>query len=321
MLVLFAVSTGWPAVSLALTRHQLATLVVQTSEFPVVGGVSGVLGTALHDPTARLLYRREGEVDGYLIDAAGEPAQPHAELTPLVRGADTVAYLDHAAPLAGHEGAVIAQVARLSLDHERLHAVGAAQLRELRESRARIVAAADLERRHLERNLHDGGQQRLVSLALGLQLAELSAGSAGPRTQALLAAARTEVAEALGDLRGIARGLYPRELADEGLASALETFAENDPTPVHLDSHLPERLPHTVESAAYFAVAHFLGTTEFDPWAERSVRAWLGGGCLHIQISGSRTADLTPAADRVGALGGSVQRVGIGSIRIGLPCA
>jgi hypothetical protein len=309
-------------VSLALTRHKLAKLVVQTSEFPIAGGVSRVLGTALHDPTIRLLYPRDSEVDGYLIDAGGEPAQPHAELTQLIRGADTVAYLDHAAPLAGNEGTVIAQVARLSLDHERLHAVRAAQLRELRESRVRIVAAADHERRRLERDLHDGGQQRLVSLALGLQLAELTAGPAGSKAKNLLAAARAEVAEAVADLRAIARGLYPRELADEGLESALETFAENDPTPVELDSDIPERLPHAVESAAYFTVVHFLGTTDFDPLPGRAIRAWLERACLHVQVSGSsRTADLTPVADRIGALGGSVERLGIGSIRIGLPCA
>jgi DNA-binding NarL/FixJ family response regulator/signal transduction histidine kinase len=231
LLLLLAVATGWPALSLALTRRRVAELVVQASAVPPIGGLGRVLGEALHDPTTRLLYRRQGENDEYLIDADGNPAQPSAQLTPLIRGADTVAYLDHGEPLLDHEGAVIAQVARLSLDHERLHAERTAQLRELRESRVRIVAAADRERRRLERDLHDGGQQRLASLALGLQLAELGrTPTDGSRTGTLLSEARTEVDAALAELRAIARGLYPRELADEGLESALETVAESDPT-------------------------------------------------------------------------------------------
>jgi signal transduction histidine kinase len=322
LLVLLAIATGWPALSLALTRQRVAELVVQASAVPPIGGLGRVLGEALHDPTTRLLYRRQGENEKYLIDADGDPAQPSAQLTPLIRGADTVAYLDRREPILDHEGAVIAQVARLSLDHERLHAERAAQLRELRASRVRIVAAADRERRRLERDLHDGAQQRLVSLALGLQLAELApAAVESSRPISLLADAATGVATALAELRAIARGLYPRELADEGLESALETFAESDPTPVELDCDLPDRLPQAVEAAAYFTVDHLLATPSYQPAAERAIRAWQEGNQLHIELVGSRrTDDLTTAEDRVGALGGTVQRIGAESIRIVLPC-
>jgi signal transduction histidine kinase len=322
LLLLLALATGWPVLSLALTRQRVAELVVQASAVPPIGGLGGVLGEALHDPTTRLLYPRQSENDEYLIDANGNPAQPSALLTPLIRGADTVAHLDHGEPLLDHEGAVIAEVARLSLDHERLHAERTAQLRELRASRVRIVAAADRERRRLERDLHDGGQQRLVSLALGLQLAELAPAAAGSSQPiSLLADAATEVATALAELRAIARGLYPRELADEGLQSALETFAESDPTPVELDCDLPDRLPQAVEAAAYFTVAHLLATPSYEPATERAIRAWQKGNQLHIELTGSRrTDDLTVAEDRVGALGGTVQRIGAGLIRIALPC-
>jgi len=218
-----------------------------------------------------------------------------------------------------HEAAVIAQVARLSLDHERLHAERAAQLRELRASRDRMVAAADRERRRLERDMHDGAQQQLVSLALSIQLAELAPGDGSRKT--FLPEAQTEVGAALTALRGIARGLYPRELADEGLESALETFAESDPTPVDLNCDLPDRLPHAVEAAAYFTVAHFLATPLYEPTAERAIRAWQEDGQLHIELAGGRrTDDLTMAEDRVGALGGTVECIGIGLIRIVLPC-
>ena len=194
-------------------------------------------------------------------------------LTPLTRGATTVAYLDHHAPLLDPDTAVIAQVAQLSLDNERLHAERTAQLRELRASRVRIVAAADRERRRLERDLHDGAQQRLVSLALGIRLTE---GMTPPRRSArqrcILADAETEVAAALTALRTIARGLFPRELADEGLEAALETFAETDPTPVDLELDLPDRAPSAVESAAFFAVAHLLATSAYDPTPGRAIR-------------------------------------------------
>ena len=274
LLLLLALATGWPALSLVLTRQRVAGLVVQASAVPPIGGLGRTLGEAVHDPTVRLLYRRQGENEGYLIDADGNPAQPSAQLTPLVRGADTVAYLDHGDPLLDHEGDVIAQVARLSLDHERLHAERTAQLRELRASRVRIVAAADRERRRLERDLHDGAQQRLVSLALALQLAELAPAAAKSSHPPLsLADAATEVAAALAELRAIARGLYPRELADEGLASALETFAESDPTPVELDCDLSNRLPQAVEAAAYFTIATSWGRRRTNPrQIGRSVR-------------------------------------------------
>jgi signal transduction histidine kinase len=322
LLLLLALATGWPALSLALTRQRVAELVVQASAVPPIGGLGRVVGEALHDPTTRLLYRRQGESDEYLIDAEGRPAQPSAQVTPLIRGADIVAYLDHGEPLLDHEGAVIAEVARLSLDHERLHAERTAQLRELRASRVRIVAAADRERRGLERDLHDGAQQRLVSLALGLRLAELAPAAAeSSQPVSLVADAATDVATALAELRAIARGLYPRELADEGLESALETFAESDPTPIELDCDLADRLPQAVEAAAYFAIAHLLATPSYEPATGRAIRAWQEGNQLHIELTGSRrTDDLTMAEDRVGALGGTVQRIGAGLIRIVLPC-
>jgi signal transduction histidine kinase len=322
LVLLLALGTGWPALSLALTRRRVAELVVQASAVPPIGGLGQVLGEVLHDPTARLLYRRQSENHDHPIDADGNPAQPSAQLTPLIRGADTVAYLDHGKPILDHQGSVIAQVARLSLDHERLHAERTAQLRELRASRVRIVTAADRERRRLERDLHDGGQQRLVSLALGIQLAQVApAPPVSSRPISLLAEAGAEVVTALAELRTIARGLYPRELADEGLESALETFAESDPTPVELDCDVPDRLPRAVEAAAYFTIAHLLATPSYEAAAGRAIRAWQEGNQLHIELAGSRrTDDLTMAEDRVGALGGTVRRIGGGLIRIVLPC-
>ena len=116
LLILLSLATGWPALSLALRRQRLARLVVQASAVPPIGGLGRALGAVLHDPTARLLYPRDGTADHDLIDADGAPAHQQAMLTPLTRGATTVAYLDHHAPLLDADSAVIAQVARLSLE-------------------------------------------------------------------------------------------------------------------------------------------------------------------------------------------------------------
>jgi signal transduction histidine kinase len=321
LLILLSLSTGWPALSLALTRQRLARLVVQASAVPSVGGLGSALATVLHDPAARLLYPRDGGGEHDLIDAEGAPARAQAELTALTRGARTVAYLDHQVSLLESDTAAIAHVAQLSLDNERLHAESAAQLRDLRASRVRIVAAADRERRRLERDLHDGAQQRLVSLALGIRLEGMApAHATGSNRAAVLAEAETEVAAALAELRNIARGLFPRELADEGLEAALETFAETDPTPVGLDLHLPERAPSAVESAAFFAVTQLLATSTYVPAPGREVRVRRRGEHVELALRGTRDDDLTSVEDRVGALGGTVDRVGAGTVRIELPC-
>jgi signal transduction histidine kinase len=326
LLLMLCFAAGWPAIALTRTRHRLAHLVVEASAVPPIGGLGRVISTVLQDPTARLLYPQRDATQGEmtereLIDADGGRVEPRAELTPLTRGSDTVAYLDHRSPLLDHDTALIAQVARLSLDNERLHAERAAQLRELRASRVRIVEEADRERRRLERDLHDGAQQRLVSLALGLRLADVADERPGSPAATVLAEAEAEVAAALTALRAIARGLYPRELADEGLAAALETFAESDPTPVDIELDLLARARSDVESAAYFAVAHFLATPAYEPGSGRAIRAWQEGEQLYLDLAGSRrTDDLTLAEDRVGALGGTVQLIDTGSIRIELPC-
>jgi len=327
LLLMLCLAAGWPAIALTRTRHRLAHLVVQTSAVPPIGGLGRVIGTVLQDPTARLLYPQRDTTQGdmterELIDPDGGRAEPHAELTPITRGSDIVAYLDHCSPLLDHDTALIAQVARLSLDNERLHAERIARLHELRASRVRIVDEADRERRRLERDLHDGAQQRLVSLALGLRLADVADERPDSPAATVLAEAEAEVAAALTALRAIARGLYPRELADEGLAAALETFAESDPTPVDLELDLPARVRSDVESAAYFAVAHFLATPVYEPGSGRAIRAWQEGEQLYLHLAGSmRIDDVTPAEDRVGALGGAVQLIDTGSIRIELPCA
>ena len=132
------------------------------------------------------------------------------------------------------------------------------QEEELRASRARIVQAGDAERRRLERNLHDGAQQRLVSVALGLRLAQTRLPDDATAAAELLGRASEELTVGLEDLRELARGLHPAILSDRGLGAALEALATRAPVPVELDGVPTERLPPPVEAAAYYVVAESL---------------------------------------------------------------
>jgi signal transduction histidine kinase len=324
LLILVALGTGWSFVRRRLTRSALARLVVDAAGMSAPGGLDKSLGAALADDSLRVLYPID---NGRWVDSAGRPVQPDRSqsLTRLVRGDDTIALLAHRRGALDEDGVAdeIAGAGALALDHERLQAQQRAQLGDLRASRARIVAAADGERRRLERDLHDGAQQSLVALSLAIRLAQLRVDDrAGPDTSARLDAAQAEVTAALAELRTVARGLYPRELADEGLTAALETLAETSPTPVTVDSRVDERLPQPVESAAYFAVAHRMAAAA----GPASVSAGRTGDRLVIEIEdGGPPGDLVTVEDRVGALAGTVTTHAVeGSgtrIRVELPCA
>jgi PAS domain S-box-containing protein len=197
----------------------------------------------------------------------------------------------------------------------RLHAELQARLEELAASRARIVAAGDVERRRLERNLHDGAQQRLVALSLSLRLALQKLDSDPAATRDALAEAGDELAVALDELRELARGLHPAILSDRGLRAAVEMLAGRVPVPVEVD--VPdERLPESVEAAAYYLIAEAL--TNVTKYAEASaVRIRLaasdGNVVLEVSDDGVGGADPTTGsglrglADRVEALGGSLE--------------
>jgi signal transduction histidine kinase len=126
---------------------------------------------------------------------------------------------------------------------------------KLAGSRARIVEAGDSERRRLERNLHDGAQQRLVSLALQLRMVEGGLEANPDRARQDLTAAREQLGHALEELRELARGIHPAILTDGGLAPALSALAHRAPLPVEIDDVPDERLPEPVEAAAYYLIA------------------------------------------------------------------
>jgi signal transduction histidine kinase len=207
----------------------------------------------------------------------------------------------------------VGSAAGLALENERLQAELRAQLEELRDSRARIVDAGDTARRRLERNLHDGAQQRLVALSVALGLAETKLDSDPEKAAALLAAARAELALALEELREIARGLHPAVLSDHGLEPAIYSLMHRLPLPVELTFDVAERLAPALEVASYYVIAESL--TNVAKYAQAShatieVRALGDRLLLEVRDDGVGGADHTAGSgllglqDRVAALGG-----------------
>jgi len=216
------------------------------------------LARALGDPTLDVAYRLD---DGRYVDAAGRPIElpqrADRAVTVVSIGGEEIAALVHDPALLDEPALVesVRATAALVLENERLAAEVRSQLAEVRASRGRIVAAADAERRRIERNLHDGAQQRLVTLSVALGLEA----SRADRTAAdVLSRAQDEVEQAIGELRELARGIHPTLLRDDGLTAAVEALARRAPLPVTVESSARDRLPDLVELAAYFVVSEAL---------------------------------------------------------------
>jgi signal transduction histidine kinase len=327
-----------------LLRSRLAVaavghLVVELGSSPPPGRIRDALAETLHDPSLTLAYRvpdREGWVDpdGGPLDLPD--ARSGRALTVLERGGDAVAALIHDRSLENDPTlvAAVAGAAALAIENDRLQAEIRARLAEVRESRARLVTVADQERQRLERDLHDGAQQRLVALALTLsRVAErLDGGQEG--TRELLADGERQLRTALEELRRLAAGIRPAILSDAGLGAALESLAENAPLPVTLSATVDRRLPDQVEAAAYFAACEALTNAAKHAHARAvTISARVEDGRLLLAVSddgdgGARLAGgsgLRGLVDRVSALDGRLtlrSPVGGGThLEVELPCA
>ena len=203
---------------------------------------------------------------------------------------------------------------------------------ELRSSRVRLVRAGDEARRRLERNLHDGAQQRLVSLSLALRLAHARLRDAPEEAERLLAGASEELAQALEELRELARGIHPAVLSERGLSAALEALAGRAPVPVGVTVP-PDRLPPAVEAAAYYVISEALANVAKYAEAsavEISVTRQNGRAVIEVADDGVGGADptrgsgLSGLVDRVEALDGVLKvesEPGAGTrIRAEFPC-
>jgi signal transduction histidine kinase len=243
----------------------------------------------------------------------------------IARGERTLALVVHDPVLVDEPELerALGSAAKLSVENEALRAEALAQLHDLSASRTRIVEAGDSARRHLERNLHDGAQQRLLALSYDLRLAR--AGAARDRDEelvALLDTAGHETTTALDELRELAHGIYPAILTEAGLAAALATLADEAPLPVELGHVTPVRQTPAVETTAYVTVAQAIEDAARRGATFVDVRAGLDDGRLVVVVEDDgapRSTRLLQLEDRVGALGGTLE-VGVTTVHAELPC-
>ncbi|SRR6266851_582371 len=307
-------------------RRAVARIAASLDEAPAPGSLQSALVAALRDPELQIAYWLPGRQS--YVDASGqavpEPvAVPGGAVTRLTRNGRTIAAVSHSGAAPGIESQ-IGPAIRLGLENERLQAELLAQIEELRASRARIVETADAERRELERNLHDGAQQRLLALSYEIRLACASAREDGDAPAGMaLAKAAGETQGVLGELRDLAHGIYPAVLAEAGIAPALASLADTAPLPVEILQAGHRRYPAPAEAAAYFAVAEALDDAARRNADHATVIVAHEGGRLVVTVEDNGPGHPSPmvaTTDRVGALGGSVS-VGPALCRAEIPCA
>ena len=319
-----------------LAKAGVGELLVQLRANPTPD-LRELLAQALRDPTLSLIYWLPQY--GSWADQDGNPAalpKPDSgrQVTLVKQNGEQVAALVYDAGL-GEEPELVQAVsaaAGIALENGRLEAELKARLQELQGSRTRVVEAQQNERRRLERNLHDGAQQRLVALALELGLLAERANS-DAATQTRLKNARSEVAQSLTELRDIARGLHPAVVSGHGLAVALESLVAASPLDVHLKTDGLPRLAEPLEVAAYYVVSEAL--TNAAKHAQASsvlVEVGVSDDTLIVEIvddgiggaDSERGTGLRGLADRIEALNGRLRiwsAPGHGTrVRAELPC-
>ena len=300
-----------------LARGMVAGLVVELGTQSPSDDLRDALARALGDPSLELAYWFPAE--RCYVDGDGRPVElPDADsarrATFVERYGQPIAALLHD-PVLEHDAELVSSVcaaASLALENERLQAELRARLVELQASRARLVEATDAERRRIERDLHDGTQQRLVSIAMSLGLLE-SKLPEHATTQPLVRETREALSVAMAELRELTHGINPPLLTERGLAAALDELCRRAALPTHLDLALDRRVPDQIESAAYFVASEALANAaKHSHGSEVRVAAADDGSYLTVQVSddgigGATTtggSGLRGLADRVEALGG-----------------
>ena len=301
-----------------LARGAVAGLVVELGEPSAVVGLTEALSRALGDPSLSLGYWFPAE--SRYVDPDGKPVElpgpgEDRRSTVVERGGQPVAVLIHD-PALEHNAELVDSVcaaAGLTLENERLQAELRARLAELQASRARLVEATEAERRRIERDLHDGTQQRLVSIAMSLGLLEAKLPANPGQARPIVRETREALAAALDELRDLTQGIHPTILAERGLPVALDELCHRAALPAHLQLDLGCRLPDQIESAAYFVVSEALtNAAKHSHGSEVRVKAACAGGLLTVEVAddgiGGAAAGagsgLRGLADRVEALGG-----------------
>ena len=290
------------AVRRRLVRREIAELARDTS-YGTGAGLTASLARAFDDPELQVGYPI---ADGTVVDADGRLIPLAETAIRIVRGDEVVALVSSPAgvPEASLERE-LGPAGKLSLANERLRAEELARLRELSELRHRIVATGDATRRRLERDLHDGAQQRLLALTFDLRVAIAHAESAGEGdTAMLLQSALEDVTSAMIELREVAHGIFPTVLTTSGLVAAVETLADSQPLTLTLGLDAHRRFPPDVETAAYAVISE---STE-DALGPVRVEIAEDGAELMIAVDDAPwSGGIVSIEDRVGALGGTVE--------------
>jgi signal transduction histidine kinase len=304
-----------------MARGAVADLVVEIGQTPTPARLRDALANALGDPTLQVAYWAAAQ--NRFVDAVGEPMVLPEDgtgqaVTMLERNGVGEAAIIHDAILLEDAGLIasVASAMRLAVENDRLTSEVELQLQEVRASRARIVEAGDLERRRVERDLHDGAQQRLVSLSLELRVARNALGDDGdPSVRRSLDRAAEEAMAALSELRDLALGIHPLILTESGLGEAVESLADRTSVDVSVDVG-PERYLPAVEGAAYFVISEALANVTKYAKATKAtvrVRGLVDRMTIEVCDDGVGGADpqagsgLRGLADRLAALDGTIK--------------
>jgi signal transduction histidine kinase len=321
-----------------LARSAVGELVVELRADPAPADLPDAFARALRDPSLTLAYwvpqfESWADLDGRPLEL---PKRGSGRATTFIdRDGTHVAALLHDRSLDDERELLdaVSAAAGIALENGRLHAELRAGLEELRGSRGRVIEAGQKERQLLERNLHDGAQQRLIALSLDLRRLEERLGPI-PDAKAGLHRARREIALSLEELRGVASGIHPAVVSGHGLAVALESLAARAPVPVRLTVTVEGRVHERLEVAAYYVVCESLANIGKHAQASSAtVEVARKNGDIVVEIvddgvggaDSERGTGLRGLADRVEALDGRLRvwtpRGGGTRVRAEMPCA
>jgi signal transduction histidine kinase len=303
-----------------MARGAIADLVVELGQTPTPARLRDALANALGDTSLQVAYWAPAQ--NRFVDSAGDVVELPEDgtgraVTMLERNGVTEAAIIHDAILLEDPGliAAVASAMRLAVQNDRLTAEVEDQLAEVRASRARIVAAGDAERQRVERDLHDGAQQRLVSLSLALRLARTRLGESGdPDVRRMLDEAAAEARGALTELRDLARGIHPMVLTEAGLGPAVDSLVSRTSVGVSVDVD-EGRFSAAVEGTAYFVVSEALANVaKYANATSATVRVRGLADQLRIEVDDDGIGGADPRAgtglrglaDRLAAVGGTL---------------
>jgi signal transduction histidine kinase len=298
-------------------------LMAELQNAPARGTLRDAIAQALRDPSIELAYwlpakRKYVDADGRPFEIPmADSRRVHAQIEHDGR---PVALIVHDATLLDQPDLVqsVGAAAGLALENERLNAELRARIEEVGSSRVRLIKAEEAARRRLERSLHDGPQQRLVALALGMRTARARLPKHPDTAAELIEACEQELTTTIDELRELARGIHPAVLSDRGLQPALESLCCRSPIPVEIGQLPEDRLPPQVESAAYLVVAEALANlARYSEATHATVNIARQNGHALVEVRDdgvggadpNRGSGLRALVDRLGALDGSLELV------------